>query len=101
MAADQPDAGTHILVKGRVQGVGFRDFVKQSADKAGVTGWVRNLRDGQVEALLKGAPDAVQAVLDDIGRGPPAARVEEVVTRPALAHEGSPVPGLLEVRRTA
>ena len=101
MAAGEPDAGIHVLVNGRVQGVGFRDFVKQRADRAGVAGWVRNLRDGRVEAVLKGSPDAMQAVLEDIGRGPPAARVEEVVTRPALAQEGALAKAPLEVRRNA
>ncbi len=99
MASDQPGNGIHVLVSGRVQGVGFRYFLKQSADTAGVGGWVRNLRDGRVEAVLEGPPDAVQEVLDDIGRGPPAARVEEVITRPALAPEMALAREPLEVRR--
>ena len=101
MAADEPDAVIHVLVGGRVQGVGFRDFVKRRADGAGVAGWVRNLRDGRVEAVLKGAPDAVQGLLDDIGRGPPAARVAQVGQRPALAQEVAMARRPLEILRTA
>jgi len=101
MASDQPGDGIHLLVSGRVQGVGFRYFLKESADRTGVAGWVRNLRDGRVEAVLQGAPAAVQAVLDDARRGPPAAQVAEVITRPALAQELALGRGPLEVRRTA
>jgi acylphosphatase len=100
MTADEPADGIHVLVSGRVQGVGFRYFVKQRADAAGVAGWVRNLRDGRVEAVLAGAPEAVQAALQDIGRGPAGARVEQVVTRPASAQEGQLARRPLEVRRT-
>jgi acylphosphatase len=96
MAADEPDR-IHVLVSGRVQGVGFRYFVRQRADEAGVTGWVRNLRDGRVEAVLKGTPQAVRRVLEDIGRGPAGARVDELVTRPVVAQDGSTG---FEVRRT-
>lgn len=99
MTSDQPLAGIHVLVTGRVQGVGFRHFLKQSADAAGVAGWVRNRRDGRVEAVLQGAADAVQAVLDDLGRGPPAGRVDEVVTRPALGQEVARARKPLDVRR--
>jgi acylphosphatase len=96
MAADESE-GIHVLVSGRVQGVGFRYFVKQRADEAGATGWVRNLRDGRVEAVLQGTQEAVRRVLDDIGQGPSGARVDEVVTRPVVAQDGS---GGFEVLRT-
>ena len=101
MAGDESAGGIHVLVSGRVQGVGFRYLVKQSAQTADVAGWVRNLRDGRVEAVLLGPPEAVRAVLDDIGRGPSGARVEEVITRPALADECQDARRPLEVRRTA
>lgn len=100
MASDQPEDGLHLLVSGRVQGVGFRYFVKESADRSGVSGWVRNLRDGRVEAVLQGAPAAMQAVLADIRRGPPAAQVQEVLARPALAQELDLGTMPMEVRRT-
>jgi acylphosphatase len=101
MASNEPADGIHVLASGRVQGVGFRYFVKQSADALGVAGWVRNLRDGRIEVVLRGPPEAVQSVLDQIGRGPRGALVEEVTTRPALADElrGAGLP--LEIRRTA
>ena len=99
MLAHETD-GIHVLVSGRVQGVGFRYFVRERAEATGVTGWVRNLRDGSVEAVLIGAPDAVQAMLDAIGRGPGGAHVDEVITRPALAAEIRAARTPFEVRRT-
>lgn len=88
-SAGEVDTGQaiHVLASGRVQGVGFRYFVRQTADAQGCAGWVRNLGDGRVEAVLAGPPEAVQATLDAIGRGPPGARVDEVLTRPALDDE--------------
>jgi acylphosphatase len=65
----------HIRVEGRVQGVGYRAFVEMRAAELGLTGWVRNRRDGSVEAVLQGSPDAVEAVLDACRAGPPASRV--------------------------
>jgi acylphosphatase len=69
----------HVYVSGVVQGVGFRNFTLTAANRARVTGWVRNLRDGRVEAVIEGPPAKVAEVLDAIHRGPPAARVDEVV----------------------
>lgn len=68
----------HLLIRGRVQGVGFRAYVQYKAHSHGVSGWVRNRSDGSVEAVLHGAPDAVQAVIDAAHRGPRTARVSEV-----------------------
>jgi len=68
------------LVAGRVQGVGFRYFVRRRAEIAGLGGFVRNLPDGRVEFLLQGAPDAVDAVIEQIRVGPPHARVSELLT---------------------
>ena len=68
----------HIYVSGRVQGVFFRWHTKEEADKHGVKGWVRNLPDGRVEALLEGEKEAVEAVIEFCRRGPPLARVEKV-----------------------
>ena len=85
---DEP-RGIHVLVSGRVQGVGFRYFVKDAAAAHGVAGWVRNLEDGRVEAVLVGTADGVQCVLGDLGRGPPGSRVEELVTRVALKEEAA------------
>jgi acylphosphatase len=73
-----------VIVRGRVQGVGFRYATLDAAQAAGVTGWVRNRRDGAVEALLQGEAAAVEALVAWCRRGPPAARVTgvEVVDAP-------------------
>lgn len=67
-----------VVVRGRVQGVGFRYAALEFAQAAGVTGWVRNRRDGTVEALVQGDAAAVEAVVAWCRRGPPAARVTDV-----------------------
>jgi acylphosphatase len=76
---------TRVLLRGRVQGVGFRDWLVRQANKAALDGWVRNRPDGSVEALLAGPPDAVAAVLSACRRGPPLARVDEVIEQLADA----------------
>jgi acylphosphatase len=58
------------LISGRVQGVGFRWFAKRAADSAGVTGYVRNLRDGRVEAVAVGSPARVAGFRQAISKGP-------------------------------
>ncbi len=68
----------HLKISGRVQGVGFRYAMAEEAERLGVTGWARNRRDGTVEAVIDGAPDAVEAVLAWARRGPPSARVTDV-----------------------
>ena len=78
----------HLTISGRVQGVGFRYCMAEEAERLGVTGWVRNRRNGTVEAVVDGAPDAIAAILDWTRRGPPAAQVNEV--------QISEVPGSLE-----
>ena len=70
-----------IHVKGRVQGVGYRDALRAQAHTAGVRGWVRNRGDGSVEALLQGSAQAVDSVIAWARRGPAAARVVEVQVR--------------------
>ena len=67
-----------ICVRGRVQGVGFRDALRVEALCLGLTGWVRNRSDGSVEALLQGSDDSVKRLIDWARRGPPAARVEHL-----------------------
>ena len=71
----------HVLVSGRVQGVFFRDFTRREALDHGLSGWVRNLVDGRVEAVLEGARQEVEAVLERLREGPPRARVEDVEHR--------------------
>lgn len=65
-------------ISGRVQGVGFRWFVRDVARREGVSGWVRNLADGRVEALVEGDVDAVTRVERALRRGPPGAHVDDV-----------------------
>lgn len=67
-----------LCIKGRVQGVFFRQSTKETAISCGVTGWVRNLPNGDVEAVLEGQEDAVRKVIEWCKCGPPAARVDEV-----------------------
>ncbi len=66
----------HFLVEGVVQGVGFRRFVRKRARNAGALGWVRNLTDGRVEALVQGTDDQVRQVETYISRGPDSGEVE-------------------------
>ncbi len=77
-----------LLIAGRVQGVGFREGLVGVALDAGVAGWVRNTRDGAVEALLQGDDAAVEAVIAWCRRGPPAARVGAVDVSIAAVDSG-------------
>jgi len=67
-----------FLVRGRVQGVGFRWFAESEARKLGLAGWVRNNSDGSVEVLAMGTNDQLSALRDRLRVGPRAARVDEV-----------------------
>ena len=70
--------GAHVVIKGRVQGVGFRLWVEAEAVSRGLHGWVRNRRDGSVEAVLWGEADAVGAMLEACRIGPRMALVTDV-----------------------
>lgn len=72
----------HAIVRGRVQGVYFRESTVQQARALAVSGWVRNRRDGSVEVLMQGAPPAVAALREWLRHGPPAARVDALVVAP-------------------
>ncbi|MBR9763600.1 MAG: acylphosphatase [Rhodobacteraceae bacterium] len=82
-------------ITGRVQGVGYRAWAREEALALGLTGWVRNLPDGGVEALLHGPGPAVEALLERMAQGPTFARVSEVSHRiaPDVRPEG------FEIRR--
>jgi acylphosphatase len=67
-----------VIVRGRVQGVFFRDTVRRQAEARSVAGWAANRDDGAVEAVFEGEPDAVEALVDLCRRGPSRARVEDV-----------------------
>jgi acylphosphatase len=77
------------IVRGRVQGVGFRYFVLRRAEALGLRGWVRNLPDGrQVEIEAEGAEEAVESLLAAVRQGPLGARVDEVVVESLPPREG-------------
>jgi acylphosphatase len=71
-----------VMVRGRVQGVGYRAWVKHQARLRGLDGWARNRRDGSVEALFAGPPDIVSEMVALCGCGPPSSRVEAVEDQP-------------------
>lgn len=73
-----PPTKATVTISGRVQGVAFRHFTKQTADQQGVHGWVRNNLDGTVEAIFEGEESAVRAVIDWCRQGPDMARVDSV-----------------------
>ena len=71
-------ARAHILVSGRVQGVGYRAFAARAATQRNLVGGVRNLDDGRVELDVEGPRETIEALLAELGVGPPAARVKAV-----------------------
>jgi acylphosphatase len=87
----------HVVVRGRVQGVGFRYAAVEQARRLGLRGWVRNRADGAVELAAAGPADAVAALLDWVAQGPPLARVHEVRHEPLAAEES--LEGEFRVRR--
>jgi acylphosphatase len=86
------DAIRHVTIRGRVQGVGYRYFVEREAQLRDLEGWVRNRRDGSVEAVFSGSADAVAGMIAACRRGPASARVD------ALQDEAAD-PGMLNLRR--
>lgn len=74
-----------LRVAGRVQGVGYRDFVHGEAEARGLAGWVRNRRDGTVEAVVSGAAESIDEFIAACWRGPPSSRVADIQIEPADA----------------
>ncbi len=72
--------GTHVIVQGRVQGVFFRDYTTRQAKQYNLTGWVRNLQDGSVEALLFGGSDNINDMLSWLKTGSPQSKVTKIST---------------------
>jgi acylphosphatase len=81
-----------VIIRGRVQGVGYRAWVEYQAEASGLEGWVRNRRDGSVEAVFAGRPKIVAEMVALCRHGPAAARVDAVLKETALPEE-------LELRR--
>jgi acylphosphatase len=81
------DVIRHVVIRGRVQGVGFRAWTEYTALERGLQGWVRNRRDGAVEALFAGPPDAVDAMIAACHQGPRGARVDAVDQRDGTSEE--------------
>lgn len=71
----------HVTVRGEVQGVFFRETTRRKATEAGVAGWVTNCRDGSVQAVFEGPPEAVDQLLEFCREGPTAASVRDVDVR--------------------
>jgi acylphosphatase len=78
MAEQSSVQARRFLVRGRVQGVGFRWFVEREAHILGVAGWVRNNADSSVEVLAMGTPDQLSALKSRLQQGPRASRVDQV-----------------------
>ena len=82
----------HVTIRGRVQGVGYRAWIEQQAMASRLEGWVRNRRDGSVEAVFAGPAKAVAEMIALCRHGPPSAHVETVFNEAAA-------PGVLDQRR--
>ena len=89
MAAADPTLTLRLRITGRVQGVGYRAWAEQTAQKLGLRGWVRNLTDGSVEALAQGPEKDVKTFAAACQSGPTFARVAYVQSLPAEAFAGS------------
>lgn len=81
MSDSKKKTRAHVFIRGKVQGVYFRQNTKQVATRRGVTGWVRNLPDGRVEAIFEGDNEDVNEVIEWCHFGPPKAKVEDVDVR--------------------
>jgi len=75
-----PAKAMQAIVRGRVQGVGFRWFVVREAERLGLRGFTRNLPDGRVEVVASGEPDVLQRLVTQLQRGPSGSRVDAVDT---------------------
>jgi len=92
-SAEKTTQARRFLVRGRVQGVGFRWFVEREAHILGVAGWVRNNADGSVEVLAMGSSEQLSELRSRLRSGPRAARVDDVEEQ-----ESKPVAGLTTFR---
>jgi acylphosphatase len=88
MTEGEADRGVRVVIEGRVQGVGFRYWIERAARQLGLSGWVRNRRDGTVEAFFSGRAEGVAEMLDRCREGPASA----VVTSVEVVEEGGEAP---------
>ncbi|MBI3357426.1 MAG: acylphosphatase [Nitrospirae bacterium] len=79
-SAGETTVRAHITVSGRVQGVGYRAFAARVATRRGLSGGVRNLDDGRVQLDVEGKKSVIEALLHELQKGPPAARVTKIET---------------------
>ena len=94
MALGPGEKAATARIRGEVQGVWFRSWTVEEATRRALRGWVRNRRDGSVEALFAGPAAAVDEMIAACRRGPPAARVAEVAATPA---DEAPPPGFRQL----
>ncbi|PIR15515.1 MAG: acylphosphatase [Elusimicrobia bacterium CG11_big_fil_rev_8_21_14_0_20_64_6] len=87
MSTNDPLTRRHLTVRGRVQGVGFRWFAREAARTLGLTGWVRNREDGSVEAEAQGTEAALEAFIERLSSGNPAATVRAIDAAPATVRD--------------
>ncbi len=85
----------HLKITGRVQGVWYRAWTRETALTLQVDGWVRNRLDGSVEALIHGEENSLKKLIDLCHKGPPAAKVEDVIVTPS---EESVATGFIQER---
>ena len=78
MSSAGPNCAAEIVIDGRVQGVGYRNFVQRKAAKLGLAGYVMNLRDGRVRVRVEGIREAIEELTRDLTKGPPLSRVESL-----------------------
>ena len=74
-------ASAEIIVEGRVQGVGYRDYVRRRANGLGLVGYVMNLKDGRVRVHAEGAREVIEDLMRQLEKGPPLSRVDRVTSR--------------------
>jgi len=91
---------TRLLIRGRVQGVGYRAWFAAEAERRRLDGWVRNRRDGGVEALILAPAERLRELIEASRHGPPAAMVKEVAVSEESVADGDAGPGF-DVRPTA
>lgn len=75
------NARAHLVISGIVQGVWYRAFTERTANALGLTGWVRNLPGGDVEAVIEGARAAIEMAILECKKGPPSSRVDNIEVR--------------------